>query len=1082
MKRRFVLTLTFAVFLIAVQQVGAQTILRNIGSANNTSISQNQYTLSAAQSKSCPTLSRNLWWGLKGTDISSLQTFLRATGDFTYPRITTFYGNVTVSAVKKFQCREMNICTGSSKTTGYGIMGPRTRAAIVRTCSVDVQPNPLLNSGQTNTSQSPQSSSDLVLTRSLYKGTRGTDVSKLQIFLKQTGDFTYPTITGYYGSVTVKAVQRYQCRILSICSGSSLSNGYGVVGPKTRAVLRTARNVVATNTTPGTTVIPIITPTKPTPSTPAPIVIPTPPPVTYVWNTSSWNSCSNNSQSRAVTCKGSDNNTYSDSKCTTNKPTTTNACTSTPPTPTNKKCTLNGKDIPHNTNTIAYQTNSVPYGQTCQSQTRTCSNGTLSGSYTYDTCSVSTPSSCTFNNQTVAHGNNVTAYQSSTVPFGQTCQSQVRTCADGALNGSYRYTSCTVGNYVSVPNITSITASDSTTLVVNGTGFGGPQCTYNITTPDWSTRLVTGASINCTDTSLTVVLPPGNGTDTGYIVTVQNSTKWGNGVYTPTIQRNCDGRYPNPNSNCTITELSADIKSQKSLNVDVKSAGNKIFKRTWTGGNAGYVFAFDKKFADPAVYKPGWMKKLYPFMEYVRFGQGLSIVCNQSQSVWMKSINIQQILNDNLSPNFDQTIGWLKNVVNSGVKPQIMLTGTPRQIAPQNYKCSRFFSITSFPEESKKWYWQDNVIGGLVRAAKKEFGLNEIRKWEWNMWHEPDVQFDGTIAQYGFMTKMAMNILRYPSIDIPFRLGNFVGPLTATDRRAKTIRDTLNYLKSTTRAGKPIDFSKDLNGIGLSLYLHNTLGYTVDTLPRAYDITRNILDSLGLKDMPIYIDEMGILRSKVGNTYVDGPESGIFGASVYAALLESFVERDVPKINFWHKNLYMSKVYPKKPDNYIKLAKFNVIMMLEKLVGMKIVKNVTGEENGSGQIGRIRALAGYSNDGSAKVFLFRYVDDVLAKKTLAKQICFQGLDNQKTYEFTLSGIDENNGSIWDELYPNKSYLDIPNKTYKPARRITQPEISQLQSRADYQILASGNITTNAQGKYCYSLVMPPHAVYLAELK
>ena len=56
----------------------------------------------------------------------------------------------------------------------------------------------------------------------------------------------------------------------------------------------------------------------------------------------------------------------------------------------------------------------------------------------------STLSSCTFNSQTVAHGSSVTAYSASSVAYGSTCQSETRTCSDGTLSGSFTHASCTV--------------------------------------------------------------------------------------------------------------------------------------------------------------------------------------------------------------------------------------------------------------------------------------------------------------------------------------------------------------------------------------------------------------------------------------------------------------------------------------------------------------------------------------------------------------------------------------------------------------------------------------------------------------
>lgn len=55
-----------------------------------------------------------------------------------------------------------------------------------------------------------------------------------------------------------------------------------------------------------------------------------------------------------------------------------------------------------------------------------------------------TPTDCTFNGNPVVNGGSVTAYLSDDVPNNQTCQSETRTCTNGTLSGSYAYPACTV--------------------------------------------------------------------------------------------------------------------------------------------------------------------------------------------------------------------------------------------------------------------------------------------------------------------------------------------------------------------------------------------------------------------------------------------------------------------------------------------------------------------------------------------------------------------------------------------------------------------------------------------------------------
>jgi hypothetical protein len=107
-------------------------------------------------------------------------------------------------------------------------------------------------------------------------------------------------------------------------------------------------------------------------------------------------------------------------------------------------CNFNSSTVAENTAVTAYQNSSVPFGQSCVSESRLCKVGELSGSYQFATCSVGTAASCLFDGRTIAHGDSVTGYTSSTVPFGQVCSAaaETRTCNNGALSGSAQYANC----------------------------------------------------------------------------------------------------------------------------------------------------------------------------------------------------------------------------------------------------------------------------------------------------------------------------------------------------------------------------------------------------------------------------------------------------------------------------------------------------------------------------------------------------------------------------------------------------------------------------------------------------------------
>ncbi|MBI5458087.1 peptidoglycan-binding protein [Candidatus Kaiserbacteria bacterium] len=89
----------------------------------------------AAVAATCPNLSRNLSYGSKGADVTALQNFLISEGDLAAGNNSGYFGKMTATALKKWQARNGVVSTGTAATTGYGAVGPKTRAAIARMCA-----------------------------------------------------------------------------------------------------------------------------------------------------------------------------------------------------------------------------------------------------------------------------------------------------------------------------------------------------------------------------------------------------------------------------------------------------------------------------------------------------------------------------------------------------------------------------------------------------------------------------------------------------------------------------------------------------------------------------------------------------------------------------------------------------------------------------------------------------------------------------------------------------------------------------------------------------------------------------------
>jgi murein L,D-transpeptidase YcbB/YkuD len=82
----------------------------------------------------CVAFDRTLNRGATGDDVSALQAFLMHTGDLQGTSTTGFFGSTTEAALKAWQAKQGIATSGDSSTTGAGVAGPKTRAALETSC------------------------------------------------------------------------------------------------------------------------------------------------------------------------------------------------------------------------------------------------------------------------------------------------------------------------------------------------------------------------------------------------------------------------------------------------------------------------------------------------------------------------------------------------------------------------------------------------------------------------------------------------------------------------------------------------------------------------------------------------------------------------------------------------------------------------------------------------------------------------------------------------------------------------------------------------------------------------------------
>ncbi len=279
----------------------------------------------------CPPITRLLKIGSRGADVLCLQQFLIYEHMLAAELASGYFGGNTEQAVKYYQSSNDIITFGTPQTTGYGAVGPKTRAAInarfIEIGAVDFQSNYATSSASLTTVSA--SSSECVLDGThISSGDSGNFYTSRQVDVG--GVCLAIPRTCYAGVLSGSHDAQYsQCIVssgtiaTSTCSfaGQTVLSGDTVTGYQSPSVL------------PGTQCV-----------------------------------------SELRTCNsGSLSGTYNYRSCGINAA---------------QDCNFNGLVVSDGFSVNAYQNSSVPYGQFCVSEARWCSNGTLFGSYANASCSV----------------------------------------------------------------------------------------------------------------------------------------------------------------------------------------------------------------------------------------------------------------------------------------------------------------------------------------------------------------------------------------------------------------------------------------------------------------------------------------------------------------------------------------------------------------------------------------------------------------------------------------------------------------------------------------------------------------------
>ena len=133
-------------------------------------------------------------------------------------------------------------------------------------------------------------------------------------------------------------------------------------------------------------------------------------------------------------------------------------------------------------------------------------------------------------------------------------------------------------------------------------------------------------------------------------------------------------------------------------------------------------------------------------------------------------------------------------ILAAGLTPFVELSFMPRALARGDTTVFHYAGNVTPPADPDRWA---DLIRRFVSALVARYGAEEVRRWHFEVWNEPNLPafWDGTQAEYFDLYRWTVQAIK--GVDPDLRVG---GPATAND---EWVEDFLRY---TTGAGLPVDF------------------------------------------------------------------------------------------------------------------------------------------------------------------------------------------------------------------------------------------------------------------------------------
>lgn len=425
----------------------------------------------------------------------------------------------------------------------------------------------------------------------------------------------------------------------------------------------------------------------------------------------------------------------------------------------------------------------------------------------------------------------------------------------------------------------------------------------------------------------------------------------------------------------------------------------------------------------------------------------------------------------NIIANFSDLVTTMRNFVNTGFKPRIVLSKVPWEMVED--KVVNNFGNTSPPDNYDHWR---QYVNAFLTTLVNEFGMQEVSTWRFRISTEPNFSpnhWNGTMQEYFRHYDITVDEVLKVIPDAKVGPGNMLteGVATFTTELIDHCANGVNFATGAT--GTKMDF--------FSISYYEKIDQNTVALPEKIAPYRNKLNSYPqFSTIPLDIQQFGILRDENRRRGLSLTDATELGASWYATVADMVHDFNINEIYDWGQEIQSSNL----PQ-----GRKNVMRMFQM---MEDGNRLEAIDNFSGYAGVIPVAKG------DVIYALVYNHNPSRTSTSNRTIYpkFQGglISSGSTWKMNEWTVDKNHGIMMHELYEDlraagineisngRIYGNRPSDRFADEwRDVLSANLSKYEDLAKLPKTVTDSLVTKGNESLILKVDLEPHSVKLIEL-